>query len=221
MHAFLISGRTPQARQLIIDRLCAEWLINPIDILVLDTEERSLGIADVRTFTKDLSVMPRQSAHVIGVIPQGDLLTIEAQQALLKTLEEPPPHAKIIIGISQEQHLLPTILSRCQVMRSQDANDGYEPKELDECWRFIQQLRTATPGNRVSALASIGKTKDDFAAFIPKAIASVATHLVSEGQGTHKWTAAIGHGLIEAMQLSSNNVHPQLLLERIFLADRE
>lgn len=79
--------------------------------------DNSIGIDQVRHIQTFLSQKPLASHHTI-VITSAHLLTVPAQNALLKTIEEPPPGTQIYLVTSQPYLLLPTILSRVQIMAS-------------------------------------------------------------------------------------------------------
>lgn len=65
----------------------------------------------------DLSIKPAAGGRRIAIIDDADFLRAEAANALLKTLEEPPPRSLLILLGTSEQQQLPTILSRCQIVR--------------------------------------------------------------------------------------------------------
>ncbi len=73
----------------------------------------------------DLHLAPLQSTRRIAIIDDADTLSQDASNALLKTLEEPPAGAIIILVGTSAQKQLPTIRSRCQIVR-------FEPLELDD-----------------------------------------------------------------------------------------
>lgn len=80
--------------------------------------------------------------HVIGVIDDADLLSETLQNKLLKTLEEPEVGAVIILGTSNKDNLLPTVRSRCNVLRVSDyemqSSEPDEPSEsIEELAQFI------------------------------------------------------------------------------------
>jgi len=79
-------------------------------------EKKSISIAEVREFIKTLSLSSLTNSYKIGIIKEADKLTMEAQSALLKTLEEPGDKVIIILLIAEEEKLLKTILSRSQVL---------------------------------------------------------------------------------------------------------
>lgn len=95
-----------------------EWLaslkVSPFDTIELDALAAG-GIKDVRDFTTKLQLSPQFGDIRLGVIFHAEQLTPEAQNALLKLLEEPPARVKLILCIGSEANMLPTVLSRCQV----------------------------------------------------------------------------------------------------------
>ncbi|MDP1743739.1 MAG: hypothetical protein Q8L51_03030 [Candidatus Amesbacteria bacterium] len=108
-------------------------IINSPDILVI-TPEKSIGIDEVRLIQHFLAKKPIQSEKNIVYIKDAHLLTIPAQNALLKILEEPPGNSEIYLVTDQPDQLLPTILSRCQITftpRSLGVVGPINPKEFD------------------------------------------------------------------------------------------
>lgn len=87
------------------------------DLILLATDSGgSLKIDAVRSLEHDLSLSPYQSSFRVGLLLDFELATISAQNALLKTLEEAPEHAILLLTTRDIQNLLPTIVSRCQVV---------------------------------------------------------------------------------------------------------
>ncbi|TAH72777.1 MAG: DNA polymerase III subunit delta' [Anaerolineaceae bacterium] len=90
---------------------------NHPDILWITNEKASIGVDDIRTqVNADIQVMPYQSPYKIYIIDSADKMTENAQNALLKTIEEPPEYAIVLLLACSTQNLLPTILSRCVVL---------------------------------------------------------------------------------------------------------
>lgn len=85
------------------------------DVIVL-TPNPSIGIESIRELTSFLNSKPILSKHKIAYLIDAHLLTIPAQNALLKTLEEPPGNSHLFLITSQPFRLLPTILSRVQIV---------------------------------------------------------------------------------------------------------
>ncbi len=90
---------------------------NP-DIIYVEkpSDRKSIGVAPIRALTDDAAVKPFASPRKVYIIREGDLLTEAAQNALLKTLEEPPEYAVFIIITTNRDIFLPTVLSRAQLI---------------------------------------------------------------------------------------------------------
>ncbi len=87
---------------------------NHPDFLVIDSEDgKSIKIEQIRYLQEKISEKPITSSQKVYIINNSDLMTREAQNCLLKTLEEPPIYAIIILILSNENKLLNTIKSRC------------------------------------------------------------------------------------------------------------
>src|ERR1700693_4829084 len=84
-----------------------------LDVLEIDGASNR-GIDEVRELRDTVRYAPARAKFKIYIIDEVHMLTKEAFNALLKTLEEPPPHVKFIFATTEPQKVLPTILSRCQ-----------------------------------------------------------------------------------------------------------
>ena len=107
---------------------------NQPDIIYVSHEKPgTIGVEDIRTqINADISVKPYSSPRKIYIMNEGELMTVQAQNALLKTLEEPPEYAVILILTTQIEALLPTILSRCVVLNMKPVSDVLVKKYLME-----------------------------------------------------------------------------------------
>lgn len=224
MHAFLYTGGSVRTRQHAISHILEERGIAAFDRLELTPHEKlSVGVADVRAFIQQLSLSPRSEGGIAGIIPEAALLTVEAQQALLKTIEEPPPHVVLYIGAGSESQLLPTIVSRCQVIPLTDPDTAFTAEELSQCAQDLQDIRTDNRGARIAAIGALGKTKDDTKRWIDCAIVTCRAALLTEATDEQRRrqdglsVRVLLHALLEAKRLAVNNVNPTQLLEHIFL----
>ncbi len=86
---------------------------NSLDVLEIDGASNN-GVEQVRELRDNVRYAPSKSRYKIYIIDEVHMLTPGAFNALLKTLEEPPPHVKFIFATTEPQKVLPTIISRCQ-----------------------------------------------------------------------------------------------------------
>lgn len=88
------------------------------DLYRVGTEEDSVKDKDIEEVQGKLSGIPlEEGARNIAIIEDGDLMTVRAQNRLLKSLEEPHPGTVIMVLAENSEKLLPTIRSRCQMIR--------------------------------------------------------------------------------------------------------
>ena len=98
---------------------------NQPDIITVTHEKPgSISVKEIRDMRADLSIKPYANARKIYIIPDAEKLTIQAQNALLKTLEEPPEYAVIILIADGLSTFLPTILSRCVVLQTRAVEEA-------------------------------------------------------------------------------------------------
>ncbi len=86
---------------------------NSLDVLEIDGASNN-GVEQVRELRDNVRYAPAKGKFKIYIIDEVHMLSSAAFNALLKTLEEPPPHVKFIFATTEPQKVLPTILSRCQ-----------------------------------------------------------------------------------------------------------
>ena len=86
---------------------------NSLDVLEIDGASNN-GVEQVRELRDNARYAPAKSRFKIYIIDEVHMLSSAAFNALLKTLEEPPPHVKFIFATTEPQKVLPTIVSRCQ-----------------------------------------------------------------------------------------------------------
>lgn len=113
-HAYLFSGSRGTGKTSIA-RIFAKALdVSDNDIYEIDAASNR-GIDDIREIRDGVSVLPLESIYKVYIIDEVHMLTKEAFNALLKTLEEPPSHAIFLLATTETDKIPETVLSRCQV----------------------------------------------------------------------------------------------------------
>lgn len=82
---------------------------------VLETE-KSISVDDIRSLVADTELMPFGNNRKIYIIHDADTMTDQAQNAFLKTLEEPPPYAFFMLTVTNSEQIIDTIRSRCIIL---------------------------------------------------------------------------------------------------------
>ena len=89
-------------------------------------------IDDIRDLLEKVKVPPQLGKYKVYIIDEVHMLTKEAENAFLKTLEEPPPHIVFILATTEKNKILPTILSRCQIYDFNKISDSDSKQYLEE-----------------------------------------------------------------------------------------
>ena len=120
-HAYLFTGprgtgKTSAARILarrVNDLDSTEDTAKQLDIIEIDAASNR-GIDEIRALREKINSSPTSLKYKVYIIDEAHMLTKEAFNALLKTLEEPPPHAIFILATTESNKLPDTIISRTQ-----------------------------------------------------------------------------------------------------------
>ncbi|MBI2414460.1 hypothetical protein HYV31_01260 [candidate division WWE3 bacterium] len=120
MSSILIFGGDGKARKdkitkYLTDKLNLKISENNPDVIFITPEKdkKSIGIGVVKELNKYISEKPMVNKFKAVVVENGDLLTEQAQNSLLKVLEEHPAYCFFILGAKSEDSLLETVISRC------------------------------------------------------------------------------------------------------------
>ena len=104
--------------------------IHPDVITVDDTEKKNVSVALIREAISDLYIRPNEGNKKIYLIPRAKDMRLEAQNALLKCIEEPPPYGVFLFLAEHSEQLLTTIRSRCVELRLSPLPDSLLEAEL-------------------------------------------------------------------------------------------
>jgi len=155
-HAFLFSGQSNLGKKTIAFELAFLLLgdgnrQHP-DLILVEPLEKEIQIAQVRDLNWKLYLKPYSAPFKVAIIDQAHLMNSEAQNCLLKTLEEPRGKTILILIAESSELLLPTIVSRCESIKfyqvSQEIiqkylkEQGISDKEIKE----ISQVSQGRPG---------------------------------------------------------------------------
>lgn len=153
-HAYIINGEKSSGKEFIAKifamalqcenegvepcnecRSCKQTLSkNQPDIIYVSHEKpNTISVDDIRTqVNNDVAIKPYSSKYKVYIINEAEKMTPQAQNAILKTLEEPPAYAVILLLVSNMNSLLPTILSRCVTLNMRPVRDELIRKFLME-----------------------------------------------------------------------------------------
>lgn len=153
-HAYIINGEKSAGKEFIAKIFamalqCEREDVNPCQechsckqalsenqpdiIRVMHEKPNAISVDDIRTqINNDVAIKPYSSPYKIYIVNEAEKMTAQAQNAILKTLEEPPEYAIILLLTTNVNALLPTILSRCVVLNMKPVADALVKKYLME-----------------------------------------------------------------------------------------
>lgn len=167
-HAFLLSGPHGTGK-----RTCANYLTQTIlcaspqapcgqcpackkvmaglhpDVQVVGEEEKSISVDTIRALRDQLALRPFEADRHIALIPRADRMTAQAQNALLKTLEEPAGGNVFFLLTDQPGAMLPTIVSRCRRLR-------FSPVSVEACAAILAEKGVEPGRARLAAACAQG-----------------------------------------------------------------
>ena len=136
-HSYLFIGTEGIGKKLIAEEFAKMLLAvkdteNSPDFSIIEPDGNSIKIEQIREFQKKVSEKPIISNKKVYIINDSDKMTVEAQNCLLKTLEEPPEFVTIILIGSNENSFLSTIKSRCMILHFEKISNEQIQKYLQD-----------------------------------------------------------------------------------------
>lgn len=195
------------------------------DVLFIQPEGKSIGIDKIRELKEWLSLKPSKGTRKTAVIFEAAEMTIEAQNSLLKTLEEPPLSTFIILTAQNKQGLLPTIVSRCftKELKTSDTKKEEWLKE-DQSLTSIRYVLSLSTKDKLDLIESNAKkiaNREEILPIIDGWVGQIRENIInntSSKNGDLKNKINIIDQLINAKSIiSESNASPRLLIESLLL----
>ena len=222
MVSFIIIAKDKTKRETYIKKYAQKHAIDQFDITIVEKDTntkpptQSIGIEVIKQIHKKVFLKPIKSAHKLVIIEDAHLLTPEAQNALLKVLEEPPANTLIFLGTETKEALLPTILSRCQIIILEEEKKQLSEDTIEELLLFIQELPQFSINDRLKRAEQLAKDKDKAIIWIENLILVLRGNLLLtfsvETAETIKQLQSL-HTL-----LKTTNVNPRFAIEHTLLS---
>jgi len=123
-----------------------------IEVGKLDSKN-IISVDSIRELKHDVYILPNDSMQKAYLVRDADAMNINAQNALLQVLEEPPKHAVFILSTDNPAALLPTVRSRCVELRAEPGSgEPDENADTDEAEKMAQEYINAIAGNNVKLM---------------------------------------------------------------------
>lgn len=154
LHSYMFIGPNGIGKCLFAKEFAKMVLDNTIDIynhpdfMLIEPEDgKNIKIEQVRYLQQKISEKPIGGSKKIYIINDSDSMTKEAQNCLLKTLEEPPSYAIIVLIVSNENKILTTIKSRCTKV-------SFQPLSIDEVKSYFILNNLPIPNENIFKVCS-------------------------------------------------------------------
>lgn len=232
MTSFIIIAKDKKKREAYLADFYKNQEVDIFDITTLNLEAtlkniQSIGIEDIKKMQEKIFLKPIKSKNKAIVIDDAEALTIEAQNALLKILEEPPAHTLIILSVNTKEALLPTIISRCQITQLEEEGIKLSANEISEFQTFLEDLKKLGTGERLKKAEVLAKDKTKAIEWLEKLIIFIRGELLANvilvrddfARDDKPYYLA----LIKSFQslhtlLKTTNVNPRFAIENTLLA---
>src|SRR4030043_1408378 len=228
--SILITGGNAQKRQekallRATDFLGGKTENNPDFFLI--KEETSIKIDQIRELKGKISLKPFSAKTVVVVISEADKMTLPAQNSLLKILEEPPQSSRIILTAPGPKTLLPTIVSRCQIIHLSDETK-IDQEILNFQFSIFNSLLSAPPGQKILLAEKYSRDQEQALVFCQNQLLFLRELLHQKTYNPKSIyhqislnTAQIARmmsSLQKGLILLKSNVNPRLLIENLLLS---
>jgi len=212
MQSLLFTSSDINARNSRIDDWIEDKGIKGSDLYRIDNND-NVKIDQIRALSRYLHKKPMQGEYRAGIVLYADKLTIPAQNAFLKLLEEPPKSAYLLLGARNSKQLLPTIVSRCLVI---------DVPALKYESRYAKEIEQLLENRGVKAIFenadSYGKNKETAEEYLQELLLYIQTKMKTEKSSKELENyAKLARKVHQSLGMLAVNVNPRQILENLFM----
>lgn len=217
MQSYLIISQNDHFIDQHITSLKGNRILSPYNVHLFSASP-SITITMVRAIQAICSRKPLAGGKLLIIIKDIDSATAEAANALLKILEEPPSYAYIVLSASNQHKVLPTISSRCHMIK-----ESVLTKRAARNEKMITQIKTifiSSEGERLLISGKIAKSKDETVDFLDNLLNALEISLSSSINDLSIPSieiASLVHKVIYAKNYIESNVNYKLVLDVLLL----
>lgn len=216
MNTFIVSSKDLKKAQEHAISESDKLKIDPFDRQVLEFE-KALGIEDVRKIQEKIFLKPFKGERKALFVVMQQSATPDAQNAMLKLLEEPPANTLIYLITTNHLSFIPTVLSRAKLIEPEKEEIKIEGDGLEKI------LALDTAGEKLYLAQVVSKEKTEAIAWLEKAILAAREEMLKQVQhDNNKQEALKLRKLIHKLELThydlkTTNANPRLSLENLLL----
>lgn len=213
--SFLVITKDKEPASSYIVNLLKEKKVDSLDVNH-QMYEKIMGIEEVRNIQKAILLKPFRGKTKAVIIEAYENITLEAQNALLKILEEPPANTIVVILITKRDLILPTIISRCKIITLREKEIKLNENDLTTLQNTLNTLLNGKIGDKLKIAQDVATDKnvdlwlEKMAIFVKNKLTQNNKNLkylnfLKELQKTYK-------------KIESTNVSQRVALENFFLS---
>ncbi|GDX62115.1 hypothetical protein LBMAG33_4250 [Candidatus Levyibacteriota bacterium] len=224
MQSIIITSINKKDREAYSLSLCNEYNIHMHDINHIESldevgKEISLGIEAIKLMQETIYLAPFRGKTKAIIIEGCDRITPQAQNALLKILEEPPPHVVMILLASTKNVFLPTILSRCLIFELK-YHLNISKDEEDKILETLYKIQNGSIGEKMAIAESFSKkkelTREQILSFLENILFILHRKIIQNDINMNT-------SIIRMIQkthtiINTTNANPRLMLESLFIS---
>ena len=177
-----------------------------------DPKVRSIKIEEARLTLEKVSYKPYEGKYKVFIFVGAERLTIDASNALLKSLEEPPPHTVFLLLVENKAHLIPTIVSRSFEIRV-----GSRPHVISDAPRHMSRVRDNRWEDYFEALQT--KPRDEVQTALTELMEECV--LLRKGGATLAPPLEAADAVWQAKEALEDNANQKLALSRLAMKLRK
>jgi DNA polymerase III delta' subunit len=186
-----------------------------------------LRVEQIRELAREMRMRPFEGRAKVAIVVDAHKMNDNAANALLKTLEEPPADATLVLIAPHERALLPTLVSRCARLRFPPAPPAAEdvaPADDDELIALLERLTAGTATDRMDTIEAVGRDRrvvDEQMQRLEVLLVSRLSRAVIDGQGYARPLLSLLDAFDDWREGMEVNAHVQMALEELFLLRAE
>lgn len=217
MQTYLIVSPNDKFIDQTIKETASKLAILPVNFISI-TPDHSFTILESRSIKKLLIEKPFGGGNRLVVLKQIEKATPEAANALLKILEEPPPTTFIILTTANTNKIIPTILSRCQIISEINSTGMLKEKTAEKIGLFLETLISLPLSERMDFWPKSIKSKDDAVPFLNNIIIYIDGYLKTDHSqlGSKKDLSRMISKCSAALKYLESNVNYKATLDILF-----
>jgi len=228
--SYLVISKNKSLLQKEVEKICEQFSVHSLDRVTINKPDdakidktrkttKSIGIDDIKKMRQQIFLKPYKSLTKAVIFEDGELLTPEAQNALLKVMEEPPEHTIILITARSKDAILPTIQSRSHIIELQDTSVPTE-SERSQSALFLEAIKNMNIQQALELAEQYEKMKDALPESLERSIIALRNNMLQEEKGEEIIKLA---GTMKTLQkahkvITTTNANQRLTLETAFLS---